>query len=76
MGTNQSKDKKTEVVCEDCKIETQKPLPATDDDANEGGRCRDSYLRVDQCMRKHNHQVTKCIEEWQAFRECHNNQGK
>ena len=74
MGTSQSKEPP---VCEDCKIETQKALPATDANASEGGKCRDLYLQVDRCMRKHKNQVTKCNEEWQAFRECHNtNQGK
>ena len=72
MGTSQSKDIKDDQVveCVDCQIETQQPLPASDTNAAEGGKCHAFYIKVDQCMRKYNHQVTKCNQEWKAFREC------
>lgn len=63
--------RKDEVVCEDCKIETQKELPPTDESASQGGHCHKLYLKVDKCMRENRQQVTKCNEEWRAFRECH-----
>lgn len=65
-GPSASKDKE----CVDCQKETQQPLPASDTNAAKGGQCHALYLKVDQCMRKYNHQVTKCNEEWKAFREC------
>ena len=71
MGSSASKQPtKEEVVCLDCQIETQQPLPSSDANASHDGDCHEIYLRVDQCMRQYNHQVTKCNEEWKAFREC------
>ena len=74
MGTSPSKETNKQpnenVVCVDCQIETQQPLPQSDANASQGGKCHDIYIKVDQCMRKYNHQVTKCNSEWKAFRHC------
>ena len=81
MGTSQSKESddksnQQEVVCEDCRKETQQPLPESDTNASVGGKCHAIYIQVDQCMRKHNHQVTKCNDEWKAFRDCRQQEKK
>ncbi|ETW09524.1 hypothetical protein H310_00086 [Aphanomyces invadans] len=39
--------------------------------AVEATGCRDLYDAVDACMKKHSGSVSKCNDEWQAFRACH-----
>jgi hypothetical protein len=58
------------VVCENCQPQSQQPLPSADRNASQGGPCHALYLHVDQCMRAHRQQVTKCNDQWQAFRVC------
>ncbi|KAG6615725.1 uncharacterized protein IUM83_05104 [Phytophthora cinnamomi] len=43
--------------------------------AVENTGCEQSYLRVDACMKLNNGRVSACTEEWEKFRQCHD-QGK
>ncbi len=35
-------------------------------------RCQGEYVIVAACMKKNRDQVSSCVDEWKAFRICHN----
>lgn len=70
MGVSASKQR--EVVCVDCDKKTQKDLPADhSSSASKGSPCEEPYARVAACMDANKGQVSLCVEEWDAFKDCH-----
>eukprot|EP01083_Nonionella_stella_P085979 238594_1 len=39
--------------------------------AGTGQPCEESYGKVTVCMESNEGQITKCREEWDAFKQCH-----
>ena len=60
------------VVCEACDKTTQKELPQVST-SSQGMPCEKAYLAVSECMANHKGQISSCVKEWDAFRECHEN---
>lgn len=69
MGSNASKpsnngDTKGNTICVDCDKQTQVDRPSADSD------CMAEYRTVDECMKLHEGQISKCVSEWDAFKLC------
>ena len=53
-------------VCENCKpVEKEIPVNETTNP------CEDTYELVDKCMKKHKGQISSCVNQWNAFKVCH-----
>uniref|UniRef100_A0A7S3PZS1 CHCH domain-containing protein n=1 Tax=Chaetoceros debilis TaxID=122233 RepID=A0A7S3PZS1_9STRA len=44
---------------------------ASTSSAGTGQPCEESYGKVTVCMESNEGQITKCREEWDAFKQCH-----
>lgn len=63
-------EKQEKVVCEDCEKSTQKDLPQ-ESTSSQGMPCEKTYLAVSECMANYKGQISSCVKEWDAFKECH-----
>mmetsp|Transcript_26353 Transcript_26353/g.54003 ORF Transcript_26353/g.54003 Transcript_26353/m.54003 type:complete len:91 (-) Transcript_26353:471-743(-) len=63
------------IVCVDCDRKTQKELPDVSS-SSAGMPCEDVYAAVAECTKEHAGQVAPCREQWDAFKACHENDGK
>jgi hypothetical protein len=70
-------------ICIDCDKKTQKELPETPSTtenpasaAAPGQACAELYLAVTACNFGNKGQITPCIKEWDAFRACHEANGR
>jgi len=65
--------KQPEKECIDCDKKTQKDLPPIST-SGDGMRCERIYTSMTECMAKHDGQISPCVKEWDAFRQCHNDE--
>jgi hypothetical protein len=70
-------------ICIDCDKKTQKelPEPSTTETtlpsaAAPGQACAELYLAVTTCNLGNKGQITPCVKEWDAFRACHEANGR
>jgi hypothetical protein len=68
-------------ICIDCDKKNQKELPETSPTekpsaAAPGQACAELYLAVTTCNLGNKGQITPCIKEWDAFRACHEANGR
>ena len=66
--TTTTKTTKGNVVCENCAKSTQRNVP---DNSSIHMHCQEIYQQVDHCMKANKGQISKCVLEWQKFRQCH-----
>ena len=52
-------------ICVNCKP-TEKEIPA-----NDMNPCENTYEMVDKCMKQNKGQISSCVNEWNAFKICH-----
>eukprot|EP00429_Kryptoperidinium_foliaceum_P045703 CAMPEP_0176103318 /NCGR_PEP_ID=MMETSP0120_2-20121206/51834_1 /TAXON_ID=160619 /ORGANISM="Kryptoperidinium foliaceum, Strain CCMP 1326" /LENGTH=79 /DNA_ID=CAMNT_0017437401 /DNA_START=61 /DNA_END=300 /DNA_ORIENTATION=+ len=71
MGGSSSKPTDPVPECIDCLPDKKQPLPPRDKITSDGGPCAPFYEFVDSCMNINNGQITKCKEEWEAFKKCY-----
>jgi hypothetical protein len=59
-------------ICVDCQKETQRDVTvAAVSVAADGQACAELYQSVVSCMSAQKGQIAPCVEQWDAFRTCH-----
>ena len=66
----ESQTGQNEKECINCQKNTQKEPPRRSS-SHQGQACEIPYTTVTLCMSQNKGQISKCVDEWEKFKRCH-----